>query len=309
MAYLPEHGLGYAFAINAANGPAFGRISNLIRSFLVGDLPEPDLPVPVSVPDELVARYAGFYEPVSPRMAVAHSVSRLLGMVRLSVVGEILQLEPLLGSEAIEYLFVTDRLARSSEQSLTSLALLAVGGDTTYVDVEQVTYRKVPGWLAWGQIFLFLLVVVVLASSLLFALVWVPRRLFGGLRETRHIGIRGWPLLSTLALLGFAGVLVSGWSDLVRSGPTHGPCRSLLGRSDVAEHRLFGDRLLGSAVHCPGQEGTSESSRLVALSAGGGRLQLGRVVSLLLGTDRSALLELLRAGRTGGAASGRRRFS
>ena len=52
-------------------------------------------------------------------------------------------------------------------------------------------------------------------ASILFALVWVPRRLFGRLKITPHLGVRVWPLVSILALVGFVAVFVVGLADAI----------------------------------------------------------------------------------------------
>ncbi len=216
LAYLPEHGVGYAFAINGANGAAFGRISKLVRDFLVRDLPEPALPSPATAPGQPVSAYAGYYEPASPRMAKAQFAERILGLTRLTIDGHGLRLEQLLDGGASEYVAVTDRLARRPDQSLTTLALLPVDAEDTFIVVEGQTLRRIGGWLAWGQVGLLFIAAGLFASSLVFALVWVPRYLLGRLRGGPHIGVRFWPLVSTLSLIGFAALLVGGSNDPVQ---------------------------------------------------------------------------------------------
>jgi len=215
MAYLPEHGLGYAFMINTDNGETYRGISDLVRGFLVRNLPEPRLPPPAMVPTELASTYTGFYVPASPRAALEQFADNIVGQVRLSADGESLRLEPLLVGDARDYVAVTDRLARRSERSLTSLALLETGDGATYIEADFQTFRRVPGWIAWGKIVWLAMATVLLATSLLFALVWVPRRLFGRQKTVPHIGVRVWPLLSILALVGFAAVFVAGMMDAI----------------------------------------------------------------------------------------------
>jgi len=215
MAYLPEHGLGYAFMINSGNGEALSDISDLVRGFLVRDLPEPQMPPPATVPAELASTYAGYYVPASPRAALMQFADNIAGQVRLSADGEKLRLEPFPVGDAREYLAVTDRLARRSEQSLTSLALLETGNGTTFIEAGSQTFRRIPGWIAWGKIVWLAVATFLLATSILFALVWVPRRLFGRLKTAPHIGVRVWPLVSILALVGFATVFVVAMADAI----------------------------------------------------------------------------------------------
>jgi hypothetical protein len=184
-----------------------------VRGYLVRNLPEPTLPPPATVPPELASTYPGYYLPASPRADLQRIVDHIAGQVRLSVDGESFRIEPLLGGDAREYVAVTDRLARRSERSLTSLSLLETGENATFIEADLQTYRRIPGWLAWGKILWLAAAMVVLATSLLFALVWVPRRLFGRLKTEQHIGVRAWPLVSVLALVGFAAVFAAGMAD------------------------------------------------------------------------------------------------
>jgi CubicO group peptidase (beta-lactamase class C family) len=213
MAYLPEHGLGYAFMINSGNGAAFVQISELVQKFLVRELPEPQLAPAVAVPSEVAETYTGYYQPASPRAELQHFIDRLGGQVRLSVDGERLEIKSLLSGDPVEYTAVTDRTARLSESSPTSLALLPEVEDAIYIEAEGQTFRKIPGWLAWGQIAWLLAVVVLMLSSVLFALVWLPRRFFGKLKGRPGLGARAWPFLATLAFVAFAVIFLLGMAD------------------------------------------------------------------------------------------------
>ena len=62
MAYLADHGRGYAVMINSGNGKALFKITNLIRSYVIRDLPAPALPPAASVPIELQRHFDGYYQ-------------------------------------------------------------------------------------------------------------------------------------------------------------------------------------------------------------------------------------------------------
>ena len=57
--------------------------------------------------------------------------------------------------------------------------------------------------IAWtyARIALLLLCVLLMATSILFALIWVFRKLFGGMKDVRHLSVRAAPLLATLCFL------------------------------------------------------------------------------------------------------------
>ncbi len=57
--------------------------------------------------------------------------------------------------------------------------------------------------IAWtyARIVLLVLCVVLMATSLLFAIVWILRKLFGGMKDVEHLAVRGIPLLATLSFV------------------------------------------------------------------------------------------------------------
>ena len=57
--------------------------------------------------------------------------------------------------------------------------------------------------IAWtyARIALFSLCLALMATSLLFAVVWILRKLFGGMKTVQHLAVRAIPLLATLSLV------------------------------------------------------------------------------------------------------------
>lgn len=53
----------------------------------------------------------------------------------------------------------------------------------------------------YARIALLVLCLVVMATSLLFAVIWILRKLFGGLKDVQHLAVRAVPLLATLSFL------------------------------------------------------------------------------------------------------------
>ncbi|HYF63237.1 MAG TPA: hypothetical protein VD886_10520, partial [Herpetosiphonaceae bacterium] len=81
-------------------------------------------------------------------------------------------------------------------------------GGEQFMQIKARSLRRVPTWVAWlrlGGAALFLLAIL---ASVLFALIWVPRLLFGKLRGVGHINARVWPLLAGLAFLAIMVLLM-----------------------------------------------------------------------------------------------------
>ena len=74
MAYLPEHGRGYAVMLNSGHGKGLFRITKLLRHYVTRDLTPPALPPVVPVPPSLQQQYAGYYQEHQPEKPVALSL-------------------------------------------------------------------------------------------------------------------------------------------------------------------------------------------------------------------------------------------
>ncbi|MEX2232287.1 MAG: serine hydrolase domain-containing protein [Cyclobacteriaceae bacterium] len=68
FAYLPDHGIGHVFFINASNGEAFNRISALIRDFETQRLEQTHTQNETAYDGDIAVK-EGYYVSINPRMA------------------------------------------------------------------------------------------------------------------------------------------------------------------------------------------------------------------------------------------------
>ncbi len=217
MSYLPDHGLGFVMMMNSGNGVAYTEINNLIRNYLIRDLPKLALPASSSVPADVVVRYSGLYEPISPRIEMLRFIERLLGMSRVKLQGSDLQMKSLFG-EINEYLAVNGRIFRKKDSPLSSLALVADDQEGTLIQTMWTTYRKIPASLAIVQIVIIAAILLLMLSSLLFALVWIPRKVFSRMRKVPHLRVRLIPLVSVMCMVGFVLLVATTGEDVMVLG-------------------------------------------------------------------------------------------
>ena len=208
LSYRPDQGVGYALMINSGNPGAVWKIDRLVRAFVAKDAerPAPPAAAPLS---RRARRWAGWYIADNPRVEGMYFLERLGSVARLGVGDSGLAFTPLLGRRT-RYVPVSATLFRTPRSALATLALVSDSADGRPVAVERVTgsmprsYRRTPAPVALFQVGTAGLFLMVTLATLLFALVWVPRRLWGGLRDAPHIGVRAWPLVAALA---FAAML------------------------------------------------------------------------------------------------------
>jgi len=219
MAYRPEQGIGFAYMVNAANGKAYQEIGKLVRGYLTQGEAKPAGPAPGPMP-EVARERAGWYVPDNPRTQMTYFAERLLALTRVTVTDSALVMKPLLG-KAKPYLPVSGTLFRGTDEPVATMALVEDGADGRAAAIEQMgyllpaSYHRVPAILAWVSIGLVGLFLLSLVTTVLFALVWVPRKLLGKLKGVKHLSARVWPLIATLALAGLIGVIAISMDNMI----------------------------------------------------------------------------------------------
>jgi len=195
--YLPEHGVGYMYVINASNGETFEKIGCLIRAYLVRDLVPPEAPI-TTIPPEQLQELAGYYEPVTPRLELGRFIKRILGIIHVKSQPGQLVVTPFLGKPAM-LLPVAERQFRGPDDPIATTIFIKdeeAGGWILQAAGGQFrgNFRMIPTWqvwLRWGTAISSLLLML---SSLLFALVWIPRSLLRKIK-VQHLSIRVLPIL------------------------------------------------------------------------------------------------------------------
>jgi CubicO group peptidase (beta-lactamase class C family) len=218
LAYLPDAGVGYVVMINSSNPGALNQISDLVRGYATGSLAKPALPPEAAVPPGLALEYSGWYEPVSPRPERVRFATRILGLMRMTVGSAGLDTRGLFSPKR-PFLAVTDRFFRRKDNAVPELALIADKSEGTLVELSGETYRRVPAWMPWLEFSVIAAALLLTASSVVFALVWVPRKIFGDLRSVGYLRVRAMPALAALSLASaFALVILASSDPIERLG-------------------------------------------------------------------------------------------
>jgi CubicO group peptidase (beta-lactamase class C family) len=228
MAYMPDYGVGYSFSINSEAGEdAFYRIDKQIRGYLTNNLQKPSLPLVAPLAPG-AAEYAGWYEPDSPRTELWHFLERLAGIswIRFKD-GKLLFTS--LGGWNETYLPVTDTQFRhvpkkDPPEPVATLALLTPNEEGRFIQagMEPTTMKRIPAWLAMGEVVLTIFVLLCITSILAYGPFWILGGLSKKRRRPAERGMRIWPLMAALSLIAFVGVIIvcaddfEGW--IVRLG-------------------------------------------------------------------------------------------
>lgn len=198
--YLPQEGVGYVALVNSGSGgAALDEISKLLFGYVTAGLPAVQPAAPAQLSPAQLEKFAGFYEPANPRNQKFAFLDLVLGGRRIFVEqGRLYEKRLLRAKEAL--IPVSENQFRREKEPEAS-TIFFTEPDGAQVLAPWGLYARKAG-SAWPQMRLILLVsgVAVMLTAPLFALLWIPRKLLGRMREVQHLGVRGVSLLAVVSL-------------------------------------------------------------------------------------------------------------
>lgn len=223
--YLPVQGLGFVVLINSsASVRALQELDELVRNYLIAGLPAPEQPA-VHLADAELRKFTGYYQAANPRSQLFAFLDRLLGGRRVFLRNGALYQKGLFGpaQRLVPVARNQFRLEREPEAS----TIFCTAEDGAQVLVSQRFYgERVSPWWPMVRPWLMAATLALTLSPILFALVWIPRKLLGRMKNVRHLSVRVAPLLAGLSLLA-AILLLSqtpAWKLGTRNAMTVGVC-------------------------------------------------------------------------------------
>jgi CubicO group peptidase (beta-lactamase class C family) len=201
--YMPEQNWGYVILLNSTNsGRALLDLNRLAIDFLSKDFPKTQQPL-ISLPASALEKLSGYYAPRAPRDQLFAFADDLTGGLRVRVLNGQLTRSSLFGKPEL-LLPVAKNLFRGAEEP-EGTTIFFTGEDgrmaVTSSGLSSIPYAERSSLLwVFTKIALLLLCAFLMATSLLFALIWVPRKLFGGMQGVGHLWVRATPVLASLSL-------------------------------------------------------------------------------------------------------------
>ena len=197
--YLPKEGVGYIVMINSSNRGAIWEIGKLLRQYITRDLIRPTPDFQQRSPS-FAKEYAGWYELINPRIEIARPFLRLI-LLKVTATETGMSFRPFGLSERDRWVPISSRIFRMQNGTFGSLMLIANHSDGTLIDTRTGAYRRIPTWRAILEMAISCSALILLLSNLIFSLVWVSRKRFGGLRGVGLLSVRALPALASLASL------------------------------------------------------------------------------------------------------------
>lgn len=204
--YMPEQNWGYVVLLNSTQSyKALLDLNALAVDFLSKDFPKPQHPA-VAVPLSELERVAGFYTSLAPRSQLFSFMDDFSG-VRIRVANGQITRSGLFGKPGVLVPLGKNLFRGEKDPEATTVFIPLDGGRMALSGegVDGFSYGERTSILwTWGRMALLAFCALLMATSVLFAVVWVPWRLFGGMRDAQHLSVRAFPLLATISFVGFA---------------------------------------------------------------------------------------------------------
>jgi CubicO group peptidase (beta-lactamase class C family) len=213
FAYIPEIKAGYVFMLTNGSGEAYGRIQQLIRGYLlkgVVNKPEQAIELPIKF-----QQLAGFYQRINPEGNIELIKMDIDGIMKFSVSDNRLHREPFFGGWRSSDYATNDKNLTNPYTGLPSIAIVQDPLAGELVQVEGSTYKKVSALSVYGRLALLISLAIFSATSILFALIWIPRFIFGKLRNNSSIQLRSLPLAANICLILLALVPIMLGDDIL----------------------------------------------------------------------------------------------
>jgi CubicO group peptidase (beta-lactamase class C family) len=223
--YLPDQGVGFFFAINAAGGPASGKIGLQLAAYLTKAFPPPPLPSVQPVPGAVSRAYSGWYLPANPRVEALKYIDDILGLTRVSFDETRLLRSSLVGPPATAFA-VDGTHFRGQYVSVPNIALLNAPEGRAIVWGDSF-FARISAARAWAEIVLTALFLAALVSVPLVALGgglrWILRRrpranLVPAALAARVVPLLAWLAIAAAALLVREGARWDGETARARIG-------------------------------------------------------------------------------------------
>jgi CubicO group peptidase (beta-lactamase class C family) len=202
--YMPEQNWGYVVLLNSTNsGRALTDLNRLAIDFLSKDFPKPQQAAIHPSANEL-EKLAGYYSSRAPRSQMFAFLDDMAGGTRIRVINGNLTRAGLFGQPEILLCVGKNLFRGEKEPEGTTLFFANESGEMAVAGsgLEGIPYGERSSLvMAYLRIAMLALCLFLMLTSLPFALVWLFRKLFGAMKDVRHLAVRVVPLLATIALL------------------------------------------------------------------------------------------------------------
>jgi CubicO group peptidase (beta-lactamase class C family) len=197
--YLPETQSGYVFMYNHSNGSAYYRLSEILKAYLLKDKVKPKFeaqPLPEKFRD-----ISGYYQQINSQKSLTDLFTDFDNLVEFSVTENSLNKRYVIGGQEISYI-TNDKGELVS--AYTGLNVVAWVNDPLAGKSLQIAgrlFKKTSALFVFGKLILLVVAILLILSSQLFLLVWIPFQLVRKPIIKSDVKFHFWPIVTSLTLV------------------------------------------------------------------------------------------------------------
>jgi CubicO group peptidase (beta-lactamase class C family) len=223
--YMPEVRLAYAVFMNTWS-PCLAEIDQLVGEYLTKGLPKAQSPPDAPTTDAELRRQEGVYLPADFRVHAGTWPQLLQRACRLSVEGGTLYQASLFGKGRERLIPAFPGAFRTRDELEPSILFSRSDDGQWAMTGSRGYFERVPAWRPYACAGGLLLAVLLMVSSVLYGLVWIPAKLLR--RRVKHVAVRALPLGSVIVFVALFALMLRAADDPTASTrldlPTLGYC-------------------------------------------------------------------------------------
>jgi CubicO group peptidase (beta-lactamase class C family) len=197
--YLPEQGVGYVVLLNSSSsGRALEHLDRLALDYLTRGM-TPAQPAAAELAPAALKKFTGYYEKRNPRNQLLANLDLLLGGQRVFLRNGALYERGILGGKQQLIPVGRDQFRTTKQPEASTIFTTDAQGRAVLADQRFYGVRVSIIWPI-ARLALIALALLLLASSVVAALVWLPRLLFRRRKGPRQVAVRAAPLAAVLWL-------------------------------------------------------------------------------------------------------------
>jgi CubicO group peptidase (beta-lactamase class C family) len=197
--YNSELNLGFAVSLNKVSGRGLEEIKEAIITYLTIGIEKPEPPA-TNVSTKDLLSITGYYQQITPATQLLHALLlRFVDIRRLTLENGKLYSENFISRIKRELLPLSKNSFRRKDRYENHLFFIKENDDFIIsCDNFRGNYKKVSTFWVFFQTGVAIFSLLLMISSILFALIWIPRKLFGRMKEVKFLRARAFTLLAVL---------------------------------------------------------------------------------------------------------------
>jgi CubicO group peptidase (beta-lactamase class C family) len=198
--YSPLHKFGYFVALNINNKSAKNKVIERIQEYILTDISAlPELTSQSSDITDLEA-LGGYYEPTTVRINGLLPFLKIVGLKQLDVVDGNLLLKGFYGPTILLKQFNQFHFYETGEPVATS-AISQNKHGSWIIQTTDTNLQQISPSVYWARVIATAMVLFTVLAGWVYALIWIPKKLFGKLPGKQNTWVRLLPFISLPILL------------------------------------------------------------------------------------------------------------